>query len=125
VPICISRLGATVMSKRSTLPPSNPDKASDQPMGANPYRANKWPIGTHPNRGREPPTRIGPFVRLSGIHVAERETQNGSRHDRRGGGGALHTSHYSRPPPPLKEEWKGGFGIHLSVVDHDELILTV
>jgi hypothetical protein len=31
----------------------------------------------------------------------------------------------SDTPPPLRTEWKGGFGIHLSVVDHDELISTV
>jgi hypothetical protein len=95
VPICISRLDATVMSKRSTLQPPNPDRASDRPMGTNPYRVSKWPIGTNLNRGREPPVRIGPIVRLSGIQVAKRETRHGSRHDKRGG--ALHMPHYSRP----------------------------
>jgi hypothetical protein len=124
VPICISRLGATVMSNRSTLQPSNPDRASDRPMGTNPYRVSKWPIGTNLNRGREPPVRTGPVARLSGIQVEKRETRHGSRHDRRGA--PLHTPHYSGPPPPpLKAEWQGGSGIHLSVVDHDELISTV
>jgi hypothetical protein len=112
-----------VMFKCSNLPTPNLERASDQPMEANPYRASKWPIGTHPNRGREPPMRTSPFVRLSGIHVAERETRHGSRHDRRGGG--HFTRHTIPDPPPLKAEWQGGSGILLSTVDHDELISTI
>jgi hypothetical protein len=113
------------MSNRLTLQPPNPDRASDRPMGTNPYRVSKWPIGTNPNRGREQPMRTGPVARLSGIQVAERETRHGSRHDRRGA--PLHMPHYSRPPPPppLKAEWQGGSGIHLSVVDPGELISTI
>jgi hypothetical protein len=98
VPICISRLGATVMSNRSTLQPPNPDRASDRPMGTNPYRVSKWPIGTNPNRGREQPMRTGPVARLSGIQVAERETRHGSRHDRRGP--TSHATLFRTPPPP-------------------------
>ena len=48
VPICTSRLGTTVMSKRSTLQPLNPDRASDRPIGMNPYRVSKWPMRTGP-----------------------------------------------------------------------------
>jgi hypothetical protein len=112
-PLGISRLGTTRMSNRSILLPLIPD------------RAREWPMGTEPHRARELPMRNGPVARLSGIQVAERETRHGSRHDRRGG--ALHTPHYSGtpPPPPLKAEWQGGFGIHLSVVDQGELISTV
>jgi hypothetical protein len=33
--------------------------------------------------------------------------------------------HYSGQPPPLKAEWKGGSGIHLSTVDQGELISTI
>jgi hypothetical protein len=61
VPLCISCLGATVMSNRSTLQPSNPDRASE------------WPMGTNPNRAREQPMRTGPVARLSGVQVAEGE----------------------------------------------------
>jgi hypothetical protein len=104
------------MSNRSTLQPSNPDRASDRPIGTNRVRTN-------PNRGREQPMRTGPVARLSGIQVAERETRHGSRHDRRGPHFTRHT--IPDPPPPLKAEWQGGSGIHLSVVDHDELISTV
>jgi hypothetical protein len=125
VPIFISRLGATVMSNRSTLQLSNLNRASDQPIGTNPYRISKWPIGTNPNRGGEPPMRTGPVARLSGIQVVERETRHDDRHARRGP-----TSHATLfrpppPPPPLKAEWQGGSGIHLSAIDPGELILTV
>jgi hypothetical protein len=123
MPICISRLSATLMSNHSTLQPSNPDRASDRPMGSNPYRVSKWPIGTNPNRTREQPMRNGPVARLSGIQVEERETRHGSRHDRRGP--TSHATLFRTPPPPLKAEWQGGSGICLSVVDHDELISTV
>jgi hypothetical protein len=124
VPICISHLSATIMSNRSTLQPSNPDKASDRPMGMNPYRVSKWPIGTNLNRGREPLVRISPIMWLSGIQVEKRETRHGSRHDRRGA--PLHPPHYSgNPPPPLKEEWQGGSRIHFRAIDHDELISTI
>ena len=84
VPICISHLDATVMSKRSTLQPPNPDRASEQPMGTNPYRVIKWPIGTNLNRGRESPVGNGPVAWLGGTQVAEREMRHGGRHDRRG-----------------------------------------
>jgi hypothetical protein len=43
----ILHLGATVMSNRSALQPSNPDRAREQPM------------------------RTGPIARLSGVQVAE------------------------------------------------------
>jgi hypothetical protein len=36
-----------------------------------------------------------------------------------------HYSGTTPPPPPLKVEWQGGSRIHLSVVDHDELISTI
>jgi hypothetical protein len=109
---CISRLGATVVSNRSTLQPPNPDRASDRPIGMN------------PNRAREQPMRTGPVARLSGVQVAEGEVRHGSRQDRRGPHFTRHTIP-DPPPPPLKAEWQGGSGIHLSVVDHDELISTV
>jgi hypothetical protein len=43
------------------------------------------------------------------------------------GGAPLHTPHYSGPPPPppIKGRMERGVRIHLSVVDHDELISTV
>jgi hypothetical protein len=86
------------MSIHLTWQPPNPDKASDRPMGANPYRVRKWTIGTNPNSSREQPMRNGPVARLSGIQVAERETQHSSRHDRKGAA-PLHMPHYSGPPP--------------------------
>jgi hypothetical protein len=99
------------MSNHSTLQPSNPDRASE------------WPMGTDPNRAREPPMRTGPVARLSGVQVAERETRHGSRRDRRG----PHFTHHTipDPPPPLKAEWQGGSGIQLSTVDQGEIISTV
>jgi hypothetical protein len=114
VPLCISRLGATVMSNRSTLQPSNPDRASE------------WPMGTNPNRAREQPMRTGPVARLSGVQVAEGEMRHGSRQDRRGPHFTHHTIPDPPPPPPqLTAEWQGGSGIHLSTVDQGELISTV
>jgi hypothetical protein len=98
VPICISRLGATVMSKRSTLQPPNPDRASDRPMGTNPYRVSKWPIGTNLNRGREPPVRTGPVARLSGIQVAKGKLDTVV--DMTGGGPHFTRHTIPDPPPP-------------------------
>jgi hypothetical protein len=112
------------MSSRLTWQPPNPDRASDRPMGTNPYRVSKWPIGTNLNRARGTANEKRPRCVLSGIQVAERETRHGSRHDRRGPHFTRHTIP-DPPPPPLKAEWQGGSGIHLSVVDHDELISTV
>jgi hypothetical protein len=46
--------------------------------------------------------------------------------DMTGGGPTSHaTLFWNPPPPPLKAEWQGGSGIHLSVVDQGELISTV
>jgi hypothetical protein len=94
-----SRLGATVMSNHLTLQPPNPDRAREQTM------------------------RTGPIARLSGVQVAEGKVRHDSRQDRRR---PHFMPHYSGPPhSPLKAEWQGGSRIHLSVVDHDGLILTV
>jgi hypothetical protein len=116
VPLCIPRLDSTGVSDRSTLQLSNPDRASDRPIGMN------------PNRARGQPMRTSPVAQLSGIQVAKRETQHGSRHDKREAHFTRHPILDPRPPPPptsLKEEWKGGSVIYLSVVDHDDLISTV
>jgi hypothetical protein len=89
-PLNNSRLGATEMSNRSTLQPSNPDKASDWPIGTNPNRVSEWPIGT------------GPVARLSGVQVAI------GKHDTVGdvtGDGSHFTRHTipdPPPPPPIK-----------------------
>jgi hypothetical protein len=124
VPIWISCLGATVLSKRSTLQPPNPDRASDRPMRLNPYRFSNWPIGTNLNRSREPPMRTSPVARLGVIQVARGKRDTVVVMTGRGP-----TSHATLfrdpPPPPLKAEWQGGSGIRLSVVDHDDLISTV
>jgi hypothetical protein len=42
-----------------------------------------------------------------------------------GGGPTSHATLFQTPPPPLKAEWQGGSGIHLSAIDHDELISIV
>jgi hypothetical protein len=90
VPLCISCLGATGVSNRSTLQPPNPDRASDLPIGMN------------PNRAREQPMRTGPVARLSGVQVAEGEMRHGSRQDRRGGPTSHATLFQTPPPPPIK-----------------------
>jgi hypothetical protein len=82
-----------VMSSCSALQPSNPDGASNRPIGMNPYRVRNWPIGT------------GPVTQLSGIQVVEGEVRHGSRQDRRG---PHFTCHTIPDPPPLKAEWQGG-----------------
>jgi hypothetical protein len=45
--------------------------------------------------------------------------------DMTGGVPTSHATLFQTPPPPLKAEWQGGSRIHLSTVDHDELISTV
>jgi hypothetical protein len=97
VPICISCLDATVMSKRSTLQSLKLDRASYRPMGTNPYKVSKWPIGTSLNRGRELPVTTGPVAWLSGIQVAKRETRHGSRHENRGDP-TSHATLFRTPP---------------------------
>jgi hypothetical protein len=119
---CISCLDATVMSNRSTLQPPNPDRASDRPIGTNPSRVRNWPIGTNPNRAREQPMRTGPVAQLSGVQVTEGKCDMVV--NRKGGGPISHATLFWTPPP-LKAKWQGGSGIHLSIVDHGELISTV
>jgi hypothetical protein len=95
VPLCISCLGATRMLNRSTLQPSNPDRAS------------VWPIGMNPNRAREQPMRTGLAARLSGVQVAEGECNMVI--NRIGGGPISHaTLFWTTPPPPLKVEMARG-----------------
>jgi hypothetical protein len=77
------------MSNRSTLQLSNPDKASDWPIGTNPNRVSEWPKGT------------GPVARLSGVQVAI------GKHDMVGDvtGDGSHFTHHTipyPPPPPIK-----------------------
>jgi hypothetical protein len=111
-PLGISRLGATGMSNHSTLQPSNPDRASE------------WPMGTDPNRAREPPMRTGPVARLSGVQVAERECDTVV--NMTGGGPTSHTTLFrTPPPPPIKGRMARGSRIQLSTVDQGEIISTV
>jgi hypothetical protein len=110
VPLCFSRLDATVMSNHSTLQPLNPDKASDRPIGTNPYRVSKWPM------------RTCPIAWLSGVQVAKGKC--GTIDNRTRGGPISHATLF-RMPPPLKVEWQEGSGIHLSTIDQGELISTI
>jgi hypothetical protein len=91
----ISHLDTTVMSNHSALQPLNPDRAREHLMRIG-DRECRWQRG-----------KCDTIV------------------DRRGGGP---TSRHTIPDPPtlpLKAEWQGGSGIHLSAIDHDGLILTV
>jgi hypothetical protein len=107
----ISCLGAIVMSNRLTLQPPNPDRASDRSIGTNPYRVSKWPM------------RTGPVAWVSGVQVAEGNCDTVV--NKTGGGPISHATLFQTPPPSLKAEWPGGSGIHLSTVDHGELISIV
>jgi hypothetical protein len=101
------------MSSRLTWQPPNPDRASDRPMG------------TNPNRAREQPMRNGPVARLGGIHVAERDTRHGSRHDRRGGPTSHATLFRTPPPPPIKGRMARGLRNASSAVDLGKWTLAI